>query len=100
MTVTARGDDSPPPYPEDPFDADLQPPEDLNMGRDLHTHPGDIDWTPDNVAEPPLDYSEQWRSRPLPPLDEETVPTRQVTLSEAEIDHELFWAASRRAGLE
>jgi DNA primase catalytic core len=92
-------EDAPPPFPDDPYDADLQPPEDLHMANDLHTQlhsTGDINRASDNIAEPPLDYSEQWRSRPLPPLDEETIPADLLTLSEAEIDQELYWAAQTR----
>ena len=55
---------------------------------------------PDNLAEPPLDYSDpnDWRTAPLAPLDEETIPAGLVALTEAEIEQELFHAATRRAG--
>ncbi len=89
------------PYPEDPYDADMAPPEDLHMATTLHAYDetgGDV--VPDNLAEPPLDYSDpnDWRTAPLPPLDEETVPADLVALTEAEIEEELFHAATRRAG--
>ncbi len=98
-------------YPDDPYDADTAPPEDLHMATTLHTQketrtqaenntgtdPGVV---PDNLAEPPLDYSDpdDWRTGPLAPLDEETIPADLVALTEAEIDEELYWATSRRAG--
>jgi len=91
------------PYPEDPYDADMAPPEDLHMATTLHTQldsKTDTAPVPDNLAEPPLDYSDpnDWRTAPLPPLDEETVPADLVALTEAETEEELFHAATRRAG--
>src|SRR4029450_7533095 len=84
----------------DPYDADLQPPEDLHMATTLHADDGSgrAHPIPDNLDQPPLDYSDpnDRRTSPLPPLDEETVPADQVTLSEAEMDQELFWATQRR----
>ena len=96
------GNDCDQPYPEDRNDADTAPPEDLHMATTLHTdtHDGTSNAVPDNLAEPPLDYSnpDDWRTGPLAPLDEETIPADLVALTEAEIDEELYWAASRRAG--
>jgi len=96
------GNDCDQPYPEDRNDADTAPPEDLHMATTLHTdtHDGTSNAVPDNLAEPPLDYSnpDDWRTGPLTPLDEETIPANLVALTEAEIDEELYWATSRRAG--
>ena len=91
-------DDEPdlPDYPHDPYDPDVEPPQDLHLASKLHTDPVG---TPDNFAEPPLDYSTAGTGfiDPLRPLDDETIPANQVTLSEAELDEELFYAAHRRA---
>ena len=64
------------------------------------TTTGPVPSVPDNLAEPPLDYSDpnDWRTDPLPPLDEETIPAGLVALTEAEVEEELFHAATRRAG--
>ena len=94
---------APPPYPEDPYDAENAPPEDLHMATTLHTATGSgFDGIPDNLAEPPLDHSTAGTGfiDPLPPLPEETIPAEQVTLDLGELDEELFWAASRRSGWE
>ena len=103
----AADDAAPPPYPEDPYDAENAPPEDLHMATTLHTETGSgaefgFDGILDNLAEPPLDYSTAGTGfiDPLPPLQEETVPAEQVTLDLGELDEELFWAASRRSGVE
>ena len=79
------------------------------MATTLHTQPDTRTDTatdpvpvPDNLAEPPLDHSTAGTGfiDPLPPLQDETIPAEQVTLDEAELDEELFWAATRRSGFE
>ena len=67
------------PYPDDPYDADTAPPEDLHMATTLHSH----DETgravvPDNLAEPPLDYSDpnDWRTAPAGPARRGDHPRR------------------------
>ncbi len=88
------------PYPpDDPYNADIEPPEDLYMATNLHTDP---DRQTDNMAEPPLDYSTAGTGfvDPLPPLQDETIPSDHITLSEAELDEELFWAARSRVGIQ
>jgi conjugative relaxase-like TrwC/TraI family protein len=94
-------DDAPAPYPEDPYDADTAPPEDLHMATTLHTGTGP-GGPPDNAAEPPLDHSTAGTGfiNPLPPLQDETIPAEQAALNDAELDEELFWAATRRSGFE
>ena len=89
------------PLPPDPYDDDLTPPEDLHMSTTLHTSDpttGAPIGLHDNLDEPPLDYSDpdEWRDLPLAPLDEDTVPVGEVALSDAELEQELFWAATRR----
>ncbi len=79
----------------EPEDPDLIPPQDLQMVTTLDPH------APDNLAEPPLDYTHAATAAvaPLPPMDADSLCVDQVALTDAEVHEELFHAARRRLAL-
>ena len=90
------------PYPDDPYDADTAPPEDLHMATTLAQPRRDRAVPSSRTTSPNRRWTTPTRTtgapHPLAPLDEETIPAGLVALTEAEVEQELFHAATRRAG--